>query len=162
MTTHYVALIDGKQIGKRSTESRTYTHCVAAKPSYEAAKRQAVEGWDVADADSFEYYSTVARATVGDPKYPGDAYLDKHRIEQRDIDDAKRELGGATTAAEFHQLRAAARLAKIEADKAKGRFDEWGVQTWCGRLDLAHKEAAARRNGSYFAEVRVLEAIVKK
>lgn len=46
--------------------------------------------------------------------------------------------------------------ADIERQRAKGAYDGYGPLTWCGRGDLAEKEAQRARGKGYYADVKVL------
>lgn len=57
----------------------------------------------------------------------------------------------------FHEQKRADELASVENLAAKGRYTEWGAYAWCGREDLARKQAdKARAQGDYYSDIAIV------
>lgn len=152
--TNYVARLEGKIVGKRSTASRTYSHALVVQNVEEFARKRAY-GYTSTDTDSsnFEYYSIIAQQTAGVPCRPRDWKFDT-TFTQDDIDEAKKRIEGGFDAY-VRRLRDAA-IATFEANKANGYFEPH-VATWCGRPDLAQK-AINSHTGLHRAFVAIVAA----
>lgn len=144
MTTKYVARLNGEIIGKRSTAGRKYTHAVIILPSepFSLAQAQFRKANDT-DKSNFRYYCEVAEGRSQYEQTPEqiirastmidggfDAYVERQRMD----------------AIKSHEERVAA-----------GYFKP-GVVTWCGRPDLAQKEASKRQGSPQIAQVWVVQA----
>lgn len=157
-------------VHKRTSQSRTYSHAVFARPSYEHAVANAQhKDWAKTEGSNFAYYLRIAG---GRDAYPTKNYRAMHAdkwsaaeiAEEQvrvDAENAKR-VANAQARVEGHTLESylaaqqAERLANVEAARVAGKYDSFVCLGWCGRRDLAEKQAAANR-GKY-AEVIVAAA----
>lgn len=146
-TTKHIATLDG-QTFTRSSKSRVYTHCVVAKPSYEAAVRAAsAKGWLEAHRSNYHYY--VGKLAKGAQNEWDQSYVDK----------ARERLAGIADEQAYVDAEVAKSLARVEKARTEGYYDTWAECGWCGRLDLAQKLAATKRNHEYYGDVVILEAV---
>jgi hypothetical protein len=147
MTTKYIARLEGKIVGKRTSESRTYTHAVVVQPS-ESEARAACYGYTATKDDraNFDYYTNVA--TLG--------MKHSHYYEGSDIVERAKEQVEGGFEAYVARLKARA-IERFEERVTKGEYQPHAV-TWCGRLDLAHKEAARRK--AYHPKIWIVPAEV--
>lgn len=147
MTTKYIARLEGKIVGKRTTKDRTYTHAVVVQPS-ESAAREACYGYTATkdDRENFDYYTgVVAQGTNHRNHYEG----------CKNIERAKEQIEGGFEAY-VARLKARA-IERFENNVAKGEYQPHTV-AWCGRLDLAHTEVA--RRSKWYAKVWIVPAEV--
>lgn len=161
---HHVILPDGS-VAQRVSASRVYSHCVAVRLSYEHALDSAKSAENLEqDRDNYKYYRKQADKAPGN--YPelnqfNGKMCDRLHSEE-DVQSALEELGGASDPAAYVQVKRDRRIAKVEANKAAGKYDRWGVLGWNGSLALAQKLHAQESRSSYYAEVKILEAIPGK
>jgi hypothetical protein len=134
--TNYVARLEGKIVGKRSTAARTYTHALVVQRDEEIARQRAYQYTSTdSDSSNFEYSSFIAAQHAGVPCQPrGWTITTTFKAEQ--IADAQAEVAGGFDAY-VRRLRERA-IATFEENKTAGHFDPH-VATWCGRPDLAEK-----------------------
>lgn len=161
-TIFYAKLPDGT-VAKRSSQTRTYTHCVAIRESFEHALKRAEDApirrlheknyrYDLACAAGMHEHAQFAE---NDPAW-------KRASAERCI-----ALAKATTARwgddveSYLDERQQQEIAAVYAERDAGRFDRWGVVGWNSRLDLAEKEASRQRNIPANAEVVILEATTR-
>lgn len=128
--TTYLAILNGNVVGKRTSENRVYTHVVVGRPDYDADMKRADCDWSYQGSD-FDYF-----ASQGDTKH-----------------------GGCNSAAEYMAKKRADRVAEVEAKKAAGHYDKFEALTWCGRIDLAHKQL--RTGWAYYTDLQILEVTKK-
>lgn len=153
MTKTYYTAIDPKGVAhKRSTDRRTYTHTVVALPSYDHYLQAARSpDWAKQDRRNFEYETLIA--TGRDP-YP---YGHIEKQAEREAT-AKAIVAAHATAEDYVAAEQAKRIAHVEAQKAKGVFDTYVNQGWCGRPDLAAKLQANCQQGGRYVRAAILEA----
>jgi hypothetical protein len=154
----FIAKLNGEIIGKRTSLSRTYTHCVAARYSYEYARQNLNRSYS--DGETWDYLTECSQRIVGSLRSSGtriDGSTWEFRVEQHEVDKALIELAGRTRE-QFIADRRAERLANLEKNREAGFYDRWNVMTWCGRLDLAQKQVSAYCKAKHYAEVKLLEA----
>jgi hypothetical protein len=172
MARKYVAKYDGKIVGKRTTESRVYTHAIVVQESAEFARAEAY-GWAPLDRKDYDYHVAVAlcegvmnlaplrdwekEGTVGQTRHGEGsrqgAFVLRHTAAKIARSKAIIEGGFEGYAA---RGRAAA-IASFERKLAAGGFEP-GVAAWCGRLDLARKEAGKRNTGERLCLVEIVPA----
>lgn len=173
MKINYIATDANGLTHTRSTKSRSYTHMVVIKRSYDAAIAAASDRhWAKTDASNFDYYLRIAEgrsshypSTRYCPQYPerydAAAIADEEaRLSASDaakVVEAKAVVEGHTVASYVAQ-QLAKRLARVEALKAEGYYDRWCDAGWCGRLDLAHKLAGSQKNVAATAILAAVEA----
>jgi hypothetical protein len=153
----YVAKLDGKVVGKRSTD-RTYTHAVVVQDS-EAVARSAAYDYvaDESDRENFEYYTAIAdlgiRHDHGARTRPYFADHSGERLatmKRCQDEDSSATINGAVESVEggfdgyVARLRAE-QIRRFEERRAEGRFEPY-VIGWCGRPDLAQKLAAQNKS----------------
>jgi hypothetical protein len=148
---HYVAKLDDKVVGSR-TSPRVYTHAVVIQWS-EAKYRAAAYDYVATSTDksNFAYYTKQAAHTV-------ETYLTEWKYSstseaERAINTAKENIEGGFDAY-VERLRQRA-IESFEKSVKAGGFAP-GVATWCGRADLAHKEAAKYRKQDRIADVWIV------
>jgi hypothetical protein len=158
---NYTATDANGIVHKRSTKARSYTHTVVVKRSYEADIAAACEKhWTKSDISNFAYYRAIAEDRS--PHYPSTRwcakYPDKWTPAEIAEEDARLTLSDAVqkakaiTATEGHSVdsyvafQKAQRIARVDARKAAGYYDQWESVGWCGRLDLALKLAGSQKN----------------
>ncbi len=137
----YQVKIDGQVIGTRSSSSnRVYTHAIVARPSRdddEKAARYAARY----DEHNFRSYEKTLR---GEYKFAGPDEIARAK------DIVAMGLEG------YKDRMRAERNVRIETKKLEGFYEKDVVLTYCGRLDLAQKEAGlAVKNG--WNQVRIVE-----
>jgi hypothetical protein len=140
---HTATLPDGTVAKRTSTSGRVYLFCVASRPSYDFALKRASKLSET-DADNYAYHLQVIAEG-------GRTYETQWRDESNEdfavrcakrADDALASNEGATSAAEYQAIKRDQRVAAVEANKAAGHYETWGVTGWQSRADLAQKELA--------------------
>ena len=123
--TTYTAIDPAGRTHTRTTASRSYTHTVVSKRSYQAAlaDAQSKQSYDM-DLRNFKFYAENA---------------DRHP-----------ERVAGHTPESYAEAQRAARVASVEAQKAKGFFDEYVNWGWCGRADLALKLLAKAQGSTWY------------
>lgn len=152
---NYVAKHNGEIVGTRSS-ARTYTHAVVIQHN-EAWYRERAHSVAYAkqhhSQSNFAYYQRIAASGV-EGEMAEYKYTPRADIERR-VREAEHIV------AMGYDAWVAERLAENIAQHAKN-VDNGGfapaVVTWCGRPDLASKEAAKRQGDPSFAGVWVVEA----
>ena len=76
------------------------------------------------------------------------AEVERHNAER--LAEAKATVKTYGTAAAYAEAKKNERVARLVAKLVDGGFDEWFVEGFCGRFDLAQK-LAGKVNGGYFA-----------
>jgi len=172
MTNHYHAIDAAGGIHTRSSKSRSYTHTVVVRPSYENALLFAQsKDWTKTDRRNLEYYDTIAQ---GRDPYPRQNYMANHperwtpeQIAEEqvrvDAENAKRVEDAIATVAnrsveQWLADKLQERLDIVEKQRAAGYYDSWHNAGWCGRLDLAQKLAGSEQAKKHVAEVAILVA----
>lgn len=150
MPTKYIAKLHGVIVGKRTTQSRTYTHAVVVLEDVEA-DRKAAYGYVATkhDRENFNYQTEVATAGLDHEHMRW--CTEAQRIER--LAEAVAEIAGGFDG--YVARRRDKEIASFEDRLARGYYTP-GVVTWCGRLDLAQKEANSRA-GRYL-RVWIVEA----
>lgn len=145
----------------RNSANRVYTHCVVARRSYENALAIANDPWSV-DASNYRFHLAFIDGTSEFLAKKSWQTEEQHQAANAEnIADAKDNLAGCNSLADYRAKLKAKRIAGVEAAKAQGFYDKLVCLGWCGRRDLAEKSAAGYRANSYYAEVKILEAQVK-
>lgn len=142
-TTHF-AFIGARQIGKRVSQNRVYTHCIATKRSYDHDLKQAQEV-SRNDRSNFDFYMREAGYTDEESKYS----IDYSKS-------ARDHLGDARDFETFKKRLVDARLLRVQKNEEAGVYDEWTVQTWCSRIDLAQKKLGEYRS-PYYSDAVIVE-----
>jgi hypothetical protein len=143
MTTKYIARLDGKIVGRRTTKARTYTHAIVVQRIEELARKDAYEYTATKeDRRSFDYYTAVAARTT-ETQVPHPAGFN-YTSSASEIADAKQRIEGGFDA--FIARKRADYIERFEAHKAKGGFEPQ-VAAWAGRLDLAQKAVGQHTHG---------------
>jgi hypothetical protein len=122
----------------RNSKTRTYTHAVIGKRSYDMDVRGASIGWESTDHSNFKFY------TVGNGQ------------EDRSDDGVKARM--LNNVDEYMEYKLADRLRKIEDKRREGYYDQWVCLGWCGRRDLAEKQL---NQWPGYSEKRIVEAQLK-
>jgi hypothetical protein len=146
MTNKYTASIDGVVIGKRTSKSREYTHCIAVKwcKAY-SLKLAQDQCWMETDRKNYDYYM---RELAANPE--GLQWLRK---------EVKERVMAATDRDDWARSEMESRVANVHrTDKETDSYTGWHVITWCGRWDLAAKEYAKWSGRADVAQCRLLEA----
>jgi len=133
-TTKYVARLDGKIIGKRSTKARKYSHALVVQHIEDVACQVAYNRsaeWQKLDRKNFNYICEKAAAGIDHPHYWGD---DAKRTNEHAADAAVAAAGLEA----YIEARRQEAITSFERRKANGGFQPF-VATWCGRPDLAQK-----------------------
>lgn len=152
-------------VHKRTSQNRTYTHCVAYRPSYELNFADAKKP-QRNDASNFAWH--VERLAQSYESWLSEhAWRTKHYTDEQnraeyaaEIERHTQNLRGATSVIEYSNARINERVAKIEQLKADGYYEKWIVEGWQGRPDLANKALASLRkrgSGGWFA---ISEAVI--
>jgi hypothetical protein len=143
--TNYIARLNNEIVGTRSSE-RTYTHAVVIQYNeqhfHDRAHNYEASG---TDRKNFEYETEVASGRSPYEWNKNDAAIDK----------AKAIIEGGFDAY-IERLRQR-QIAIFETSRANGGFTP-AVVTWCGRADLAQKEAAKRMGQPSIENVWVVQA----
>jgi hypothetical protein len=168
-STTFLATDPTGAVHKRVSKTRTYTHCVAYRPSYELNLADAKKTHRQ-NAVNFAWHAEQAKQSFESfkAKYSW-RYTDKTDEQIKPEYDAEvarhvAALCGATCAIEYSNALINERVARIEELKAKGYYDQWIVDSWQGRPDLAPKALASLRNKVtwfWFAETAILPVTVK-
>jgi hypothetical protein len=148
MATKYIARLDGKIVGKRKTENRTYTHAIVTQRN-EVAARQFAYGYVATKSDrsNFDYYCAEAVK-------PRHEWRTGETLAAYMADCQAKVAGGFDAYVErVRRLE----IERFEQALKKGAFEPQAV-SWAGRPDLAQKEAAKRN--SYYAKVWIVPAEV--
>lgn len=147
--TTFLAPLPQGGFDTRTSTSRSYTHAIIVRPSYEAALKGANQphGWA---ADNFAYYQREL-----DPATRRFSHSDANLSEMAEV-----VAKHGTAAAYVEALRLEA-VAQVEARKAEGYYDRFQAVTWCGRLDLAQKALCQYQAKEYYAEARMVPTQVK-
>ena len=137
----------------RTSASRTYSHAVIGRRSYDRALASAKAYRN----PNYEYYRSIADGTSRHLVAYSWETAEEHAARYAKARaEAVEELDGAESAEAYIAAERAKRVASVEAKKAAGKFGEWSVLGWAGRPDLADKLAASSRND--WVDVTVLEA----
>lgn len=144
MANKYHAYIDGVMVGTRTSQSRTYTHCIAVKWSKDYALCQCSDPRSMAqDRKNYDFYMTEID-NGGDLRW----------LNAQAIADAK-----AARDRDHYAERMVERYAdRVERRAAEGYYGTWQVVTWCGRPDLAQKAYGQYANRRDVEAVRIVEA----
>lgn len=147
--TKFIAALPDGSFATRSSQSKVYTFCVAVRDSYENALKVAGAHYDV-DASNYKYYvrelNPATQVYAHSPSY---------------LADIAKKIEGIASAKEFMAAEAARRVAYVEARKADGYYDRWGVLGWCSRHDLAIKLANSQGSSAHFAEAAICAVEIK-
>jgi hypothetical protein len=126
--TRYTATDANGVIHTRNSD-RVYTHTVVYLNDYDAALAGAhTKSWAQLDRSNFEYYQKLVS---GNHSYT--------HVSEKEIASAKEKLEATPTVELYLAAELAARVARIEANKANGYYKQYFNAGWCGRLDLAQK-----------------------
>jgi hypothetical protein len=139
----HTATIDGRTF-TRTSASRVYTHCVAIRTLLTNEHKNKIQAAEREEQQAAEYLKAAERGfvVVCGRRYPETAETFRNRAD----DCARRSIN----------LRSDARKIAARIEAGEKYASEWVAATWCGRLDLAQKEAARRD----WCETRILETTV--
>lgn len=158
MPNKFEAVMPDGNIGKRSSKSRFYSHCVAVRRSYENALANAKREHPT-DRRNFEYHRAYLDGSSKHLKKlsweSDERYAE--RVEKA-IEDAKKWLRGFDNVDDWIADCIKRAIASVEQAKAEGAYDRWAISGWCGRADLAAKLFASESNKDWIAEAKILEA----
>lgn len=160
MNKHTAVLPDGT-VATRNSKNRVYPYCVAVREDYDYALMRAkmlIES----DRSNYAYYKAKLDGTskwLAKSQWETDEVY-AERI-AKELAEAEAEVGDCETATNYQRKMLERRVARVEASRAKGNYDGWGVLGWCGRLDLAQASAASARAKPHFAEVAIIETNMK-
>jgi len=139
----------------RNSTSRTYSHAVIARRSYDSALASAEARRD----PNYDYYRAIADGTSRHLVAYSYRTAEQHAARLKAVvATALAHLDGADSREAYVAAKRAEAVARVEADEAAGEFDGWAVLGWAGRPDLADKLAASSRNRGCWADVTVVEA----
>ena len=137
----------------RTSASRTYSHAVIGRRSYDSALASAEARRD----PNYGFHRAVADGTALHLAAYSWQTADQHAARLKaEVAEALAHLDGADSREAYVAAKRAKAVAAVQADRAAGKFDEWAVLGWAGRPDLADKLAA--RSGHYWVDVTVVEA----
>jgi hypothetical protein len=146
----HTATLPNGETATRTSENRTYTHCVATRANYPRALAVA-DRLDEQDRKNFDYYLSCHEG-----RHPH-AYSQFTNAGERARWSEIAAFGSRDAyAAHLRQER----LAQLEADRLAGNFERWSVLGWNGSERLAMAAANTARSGGYYAEVVILPATV--
>jgi hypothetical protein len=155
---HTATLPNGKTVTRTSSSGRAYEFCVAVRESYATALAIASRRDDKTDRSNYEYHIEQAQRTPGEypqfNQFNGKTYM--VAVTEAQHAGHVAAIAGCSSAAEYGEARRAERIAKVEARKAAGAFEAWGVYGWQSRRDLADKAKASALAGGYNAEAVIL------
>ena len=146
-------VVFNEQVFKRTTE-RTYTHVVIARRNPEHVRKMACIP---NNKNNLKFYTERAQGT-------GTIYSwETPESIARDVAKGNEILAMGIDA--YIDWEIAQSLAKIDESIAKGNFDAYFEDGWCGRLDLAQKKAASLRNTNYkgvaaYQDIEILEVAI--
>lgn len=131
-------VIDGN--GKKHTRNskRTYTHAVLYRENKDYDVKLASIKWPHHDENFWYHHAFLDGSSkwLERAPYEKDDAQFKRRVEL-DIERARRALKGCSTPDELFELEKREAMIRIEAKD----YSLWHVKCWCGRRDLAMKEA---------------------
>jgi hypothetical protein len=158
-TIFYAKLPNGV-VAKRSSQTRTYTHCVAIRESFEHALKSAEDAPARSlHEENYRYYLACAAGKHEHVQFAGDDTAWKKASAERRLAEAKRVTAKWGDDVESYlDERRQQEIAAVYAARDAGWFDCWGVVGWNSRLDLAEKEASHRRSREGVEDVVILEA----
>ena len=163
----FLATDPNGKVHTRTSQNRTYTHCVAYLPDYELALAEAKRPSRVDEsnydyhvkgvAETYEQWITTRRWLLNSGNR---TEADARAIHAEEVARHRKFLADATNLPEYLAARTAERVAQVEELKAGGYFNTWRVDGWQGRPDLAPKALASLRkrgSGGWFA---ISEAVI--
>ena len=139
MPNKYIARLNGQIVGKRTSQSRSYSHAYVMQHD-EAATRAAAYDYVATKQDrkNYDWHAGKVARGIGAPAWPGDAYLAHITLTEQDIAAARAQIEGGF---ESYVARQRQRLiGYFETSKARGVFKPF-VGGWASRRDLAEKAA---------------------
>lgn len=143
MAKRTLTITHNGQTFTRATE-RIYTHAILVRSDYLLCRDSAI-------ASAIEY------ARVNYAYYVKEANPDTREHNHSAAELARYAEIAAMTLDQFHLKARADAAASIEAKRAAGEYDRFGVLEWCGRNDLAHNALGKARQRGYYAEVVLVE-----
>lgn len=152
MTTKYVARLNGKIVGKRTTKSRAYTHAIVVQRLEDVCRNDAYNrgaAWVAQDRKNFAYYAEKAAAGVSHRHYWG---TDAEKAEAH-AKDAATAAGGVDA---YIELQRQLEINRFHECQKTGYFEPF-VAAWAGRLDLAQK-AVGQHTGRAVKLVAIVPA----
>jgi hypothetical protein len=156
----FLAIIDGKIIGKRTSEGRTYTHVIVGQLDIEA-HRKAAYGYKQgrSDASNFAFYRSFLDGTS--------RYLDRNSWESeeehaqrvgREVERAREILAGAETVEAYVAVLRQRAIAAFEKRVQNGYFDMQAIQ-WSMSERAARNAIGSWSRGRL--NVQIIEATEK-
>lgn len=139
MAVKKITVTHNGQVFTRAT-ARTYSHIVVCKSNFDKDMASAIDTAEIMAKKNHAYFTREAG--------PGALYKFSPDVL------ARYKRIAAMTPADYCAGEVAEARAGIEKSKANGVYDRAGVYAWCGRLDLAQKQAdAARKFGLLDVEI---------
>jgi hypothetical protein len=146
--------IDPDGVKHKRRSDRTYTHTVVYKGGYARAVASVEDqAWAITDQNNYRYYLDIVEGRTGKAPWETEAQHEARK------GDAAGHLAGCQCAADYIAKCKAHRLARIEANRAEGKYDTWQNAGWCGRSDLAQKVASDWSSKGF--QVEILEIVQK-
>jgi hypothetical protein len=142
----------------RTSENRTYTHAIIARPSYKGHLFSAGQ-LSKTDMSNHEFHVAMANGAHYLARSQPTAYHTAEQIEAERVEYAAL-AAQAPDAKAWAILKRDERIATVEANKAAGYYDRFVALTWCGRPDLAQKELAKASKGNW-EDVQAVPVTVK-
>lgn len=159
MVNKYEAKLPDGRIGRRTSKSRVYTHCVAVRSSYEDALFRAKQIPPNLESN-FRHYMAYLDGTSRFLERKSWQTEEQHAKQvARDKVHAETALMGCRDIQSWQRALIDEAVARVEENKANGAYDKWFVEGWCGRHDLAVSKASGLRNKTHHAEVAILDAV---
>jgi hypothetical protein len=156
----YLAILDGKIIGKRTTDAAIYTHAIIGRRDIEAARQFAYEySGSKTDASNFRHLMAYLDGTSEflAPRQWESAEQHAERA-AAEIARAERVLKGARTFEAYVDVLRESRIEGFEGSVANGGFAMQALQ-WSKSAGNARKAAASWAKN--FIDVRVIPATEK-
>lgn len=156
-TTFTATCPDGSTV-TRSSATKTYSHAIIARLSYDNALRQARETTN--DRTHWDYATKCASVQPGE-KYPSPKFSFTVGQDQHDEGQSLLRVYGADGVGAYCAARVAERIDRVEDRKARGEFEKWVALAWASRADLADKAAGTHARIAAYVDVRAVPCSVK-
>lgn len=155
MATKYIARLNGKVVGKRTTQNRTYTHAIVVQRLEGCARDQAYNR----SADQIEqdrknhaFYAQRATGTYVGTFADGRTYTSK--VEGTEL--TRAQASAALTVEQYIEAQRQIAIGRFEQALKDGHYEPF-VAAWAGRLDLAQK-AVGQHTGVWCKLVAIVSA----
>lgn len=132
MNKHFIIDPAGVRHTIRNSKSRVYSHAVIFMPSYDYAVEQAAKprSWM---KSNYQFARDLAEGRKS-YNHIGDAAAN--------VAEGVEKMRGCDNAEDYVQLCIKEAQEHVEMLRARGYYDNWIVEGWNGRLDLAQKSQA--------------------